>query len=216
MKKAKPLNLSFRATPWPGPRDHLFKEDSNWWHNARLDLGGKGWESYAVGYKSAADLLARRFLDDWQGNDNLTYPMVFLYRHYLELRLKQVIMLGQKLIAAPIARKKVSENHSLDELWKPCREILEKLGESGFWPTDPTQKLDNVGNLIAEFHSKDRVAENFRYPVTKKSKGGQGGQPTLPHLDSMGVRNLYKVMQRLDSFFVAQIAGIDFHLQQKE
>jgi hypothetical protein len=78
MKKPKRLNLNYRVAPWPRPGDKLFKEDSDWWHNARLDLGGKGWNAYAVGYKEAADSLARRILKNWQGNDILTYPMIFL------------------------------------------------------------------------------------------------------------------------------------------
>jgi hypothetical protein len=61
--------------------------------------------------------------------------------------------------------------------------------------------------LINEFEEKDGESINFRYPVTKKKKGGQS---TLPHLNLVGVRNLTKVMQRLDSFFTAQLAGIDF------
>jgi hypothetical protein len=205
-------SLSYRSIPWPMPKDKLFKEDSDWRHTARLNLGGKGWESYSTGYKEAADSLARRFIRKWQGNDILTYPMVFLYRHYLELRLKQVIILGQELLDEPISiQQKILENHWLNELWKPCREILEKLAEEEFWPKDPVEELDRVERLVDEFHTNDPDNINFRYPVTKKSKGSQ---PTLPHLNCVGVRNLYKIMQRLDSFFVAQIEGIGFYLHQ--
>ena len=207
----KLLSSSYHSIPMPTQNDQLFKEDSDWWHNARLDLSGKGWETYAAGYKEAADSLAKRFTKKWQGNDILIYPMVFLYRHYLELRLKQVIILGQKLLDEPIIiQAKILEKHWLEELWKPCREILEKLEETGCWPKEPVDKLDSVGRLIKEFHAKDPDAINFRYPVTKKSKGGQ---PTLPHLNRMSVRNLYKVIQRLDSFFAAQLEGIDYYLQ---
>jgi hypothetical protein len=41
------------------------------------------------------------------------------------------------------------------ELWKPCRSILEKIGEADFWPKMPTTKLDNVGRLVNEFHDID-------------------------------------------------------------
>ena len=202
----KRLSLSCRSIPWPTSKDRLFKEDSDWWHNARIDLGGKGWESYAAGYKEAGDLLARRFLKTCHGNDILTYPMVFLYRHYLELRLKQLIIFGQKALNEPTAsRQKLSENHELLELWKSCREILGKLADKRFWPRDPVSRLVGVGMLIGEFYKKDPRGTNFRYPVTKMN---QGGQPTLPQLNCVGVRNLYKAMQRLDSFFGAHIAGI--------
>jgi hypothetical protein len=217
MTKAKRLTINFRAIPWPMPGDQLFNDDSDWWHNAHLNLGGKGWESYAAGYKDAADSLARRFLKNWQGNDILTYPMVFCYRHYLELRLKQIIILGQMLLAGPIRikqeilEKRLENDHNLTRLWEPCREIIEGLGNEGYWPKDSVQQLDIVQNLINEFEEKDGESINFRYPVTKKKKGGQ---PTLPYLNLVGVRNLTKVMQRLDSFFTAQLAGIDFYLSE--
>jgi hypothetical protein len=212
MTKAKRLTVNFRAIPWPMPGDQLFKDDSDWWRNAHLNLGGKGWGAYSAGYKKAADLLARRFLKNWQGNDVLTYPIVFLYRQCLELRLKETIILGQKLIDEPIAiQQQIIEGHKLTELWKPCRKILEKIGDKNYWPKDPVEKLDSVENLIYEFDSKDPKAINFRYPVTKMS---EGGQPTLPHLNRTGIRNLYNVMQRFDSFFVAQIEGIDFYVRE--
>lgn len=204
----KRLSLSYPRRFWPTPKDQLFKDDSDWWRNAHLNLGGKDWGTYASGYKNAADALASRFLRNWHGNDALTYPMVFLYRHCLELRLKETIILGQRLIAVD---QKVLESHKLDELWTPCRKIIEKIGESGFWPKDSAKKLNSVEKLVNEFYDKDPDNINFRYPVTRRRRGNQ---PTLPHLNRVGVRNLCKVMQRLDSFFVAQIEGIDFYLHE--
>jgi hypothetical protein len=208
----KRLSLNYRRVRLPTPKDHLFKDDSDWWHNAHFNLAGKSWGTYSAGYKNAADLLARRFIKNWQGNDVLIYPMVFLYRHCLELRLKELIILGQRLLTEPYGiQQTILESHRLTELWTPCRKILERTSEKGFWPKDPATRLDIIEKLVKEFHAKDPFAMNFRYPVTRKSKGGQ---PTLPHLNRMGVRNLYNVMQRLDSFFTAQLDGIYFWLQQ--
>jgi hypothetical protein len=211
MRKPKGLNLSFRKATWPKKGDRLFTDDSDWWHNARLDLGGKGWESFACGYRQAADSLALKFLRNWQGNDMLIYPLVFLYRHYLELRLKRVIILGQKLLVEPISLnpKNLQNSHDLICLWTSCREVIEKLGVKGFWPKDSKEQLDNVGSLIKEFAEKDPDGINFRYPVTKDK---HGGKPTLPSLNVIGVRNLKRVMRRLDAYFTAQLDGIDVFL----
>jgi len=208
------LTLCFDTIPWPVLSDGLFREDSDWWQNARLDLGGKGWESYAYGYKNGGDILAEHFLQNCHGSDQLVFPIVFLYRHYLELRLKQVINDGQKLLDQPInIQETILERHDLIELWRPCRKILEKLGKMNFWPEDPAEKLDDVERLIKEFAGLDRESMSFRYPVTKKNKGSL---PTLPNLDRIGIRNLHEVMQRLDSYFVAQVTGIDFYLQESK
>ena len=138
--------------------------------------------------------------------------MVFLYRQFIELRLKEIIELGQGLLDEPVnIQPKILEDHKLLELWKPCRSILEKIGEAGFWPKMPATKLDNVGRLVNEFHDVDPWGINFRY---SKEKPSRGGRPTLPDLNRMGVRNLYRVMRRLDFFFTAQLDGIDYFLNE--
>jgi hypothetical protein len=85
------LDEKFESVAWPELGDKLFKVSPDDQHNASLNMGGKGWESYAYGYKKAADMLAMRFLEDCKGADIVGYPILFLYRHYIELRLKALI-----------------------------------------------------------------------------------------------------------------------------
>ena len=195
----KPLDLNFPDFSWPKATDLLFQEAVDWRHNAFLNLGGKSWESYAIGYKQAADFLAQRFLENYRGMDTLIYPIVFLYRHYVELCLKQMIVAGQSLLEQP---KDFKDIHDLVNLWKPCREILQEN-----WPEEPVATWDNVEKLIKEFNQQDTDGMNFRYPVTTKKKGRK---PTLPALDRVGIGNLYDVMQRLACFFECHIDGLEF------
>ena len=199
------LDLEFKSAPWPKPDDVLFQEDANWEHNAFLNLGGKAWGSYAHGYKGAADVLVERFLEDWQGMDTVTYPIVFLYRHYLELRLKELISDGQALLRKPVD---FQDQHSLVQLWRPCREILREI-----WPHEPVATWKNVERLLTEFDQIDSDSMCFRYPVTTKKTGRQ---PTLPKLDRVGIRHLHEVMQRLASFFEAHLDGVDFYRREGE
>lgn len=202
----KVLDKNIDMVPWPSAEDRLFREDPDWSHNACLDLGGKGWESYATGYKEAADALVDRFLAKELGVDSLAYPIVFLYRHYLELSLKQILLTGRTLLHQT---PDFEEIHGLDKLWSPCRQILKQI-----WPKESCSTWDNVGRLIHEFAKHDPAGMNFRYPLTTKSKAHlmKSRQPTLPHLNRVGIRNLYKVMQRLHSFFEAHLTGIDIYL----
>ncbi len=204
-KKANTLDLEFKSVPWPKPDDALFQEDVDWSHNAFLNLGGKEWGSYASGYKNAADVLVGRFLDDWCGMDIVTFPIVFLYRHYLELRLKELISEGQALLHQPID---FQDQHSLVALWRPCRGILHEI-----WPHEPAATWNSVERLLKEFDQIDPDGMCFRYPVTTKKTGRQ---PTLPKLDRVGIRHLHKVMQRLASFFEAHLAGVDFYRREEE
>ena len=208
-KDPKHLDLDFSLVPDLRPGDALFRRAAYWSRNAHLTLGGKGIESYAVGYKEAADVLAARFLEDWQGMDGLVYPIVFLYRHALELRLKQVIVAGQQLLDISVDfQEELLDKHKLLELWKIYRKILRGVK---CWPADPPQTLDAIEALVKDFDEKDPEGINFRYPHTIKRKGGK---PTLPNLTHVDIKNLHEVMQRLAVFFERQMDGIGEMLRE--
>lgn len=202
--KPNPLDMDLSMVPDPAPGDTLFNEAGDWSHNASLNLGGKEMGAYASGYKDAADILAARFLEDWQGMDALAYPIVSLYRHSLELRLKQVIVAGQQLLDAPVEfQDKLLEQHKLPELWRTYRKILERVK---CWSPDPPQTLTAIEALVKEFDEQDPQGINFRYPHHTKKKSGQ---PTLPRLTLFDIKNLHRVMHRLLAFFERQMDGID-------
>jgi hypothetical protein len=203
-KKMRALDMNLHVVPWPKAGDSLFKDDAKWSHNAFLNLGGKEWESYASGYKEAADVLVARFREDRRGMDVLAYPIVFLYRHYVELRLKQLSIEGRALLRKPTDFK---DEHCLLHLWHPCRQVLCEV-----WPQEPAATWDAVEELLREFDRRDPGGKCFCYPVTTKKNGRQ---PTLPKLDRMGIRNLYRVMQRLASFFEGHLTGIDVYRQEE-
>jgi len=57
------------------------------------------WELYSTGYKMAGDLL----IENADNNTSfLIYPIVFSYRHCIELRLKQISIEGNKLLNTPV------------------------------------------------------------------------------------------------------------------
>jgi hypothetical protein len=99
---------------WPKAGDSLFSRCDDTWNNACLNFARNPWDLYARGYLEAADHLANRVLESERGLGTWVYPIVFLYRHYLELRLKELIIQGSVLIEAPANLKL---NHRLDELW---------------------------------------------------------------------------------------------------
>jgi len=199
------LDMEPSSIPWPKPGDVLFQEDADCSHNACLNLGGKHWGAYASAYKEAADILVQRFLEDSKGLDALTYPILFLYRHHLELRLKELIAQGQGLLHQPID---LQEQHGLVKLWQPCHKILREI-----WPKEPAVTWDTVEKLIKEFDRMDPAGDSFRYPITSKKKGHQ---PTLPNLDRVGIPNLYEIMQRLASFFEGHLDGVDAYRGEED
>jgi hypothetical protein len=147
--------------------------------DADLTLGAGNWDAYALAYKLAGDLLAQRVGDSPWHSNLLGLPIVFLYRHYLELRLKELLESSATLLDLD---EGVPTDHYLSDHWHSLRPRLEQV-----WP-DAKHDLDAVEEKIHEFVEVDASAETFRYPVYKD------GRPTLrfkpqslelnPHIDT--------------------------------
>ncbi len=188
--------------PWPQKGDKLFAAGQDWWHNACLNYLGDDWELYVNGYKQAADVLVEHVIQIRSDQDTLVFPIVFLYRQYLELRLKQLIRDGCQLFDQPASFPK---RHELGRLWAECRPILSKL-ESPV----PASDLEAVDEAIAQFCAVDPISQAFRYPTDKE------GQPSLPaNLRYINLRNLAEVMEKISSFFDAAAMMISVYLEQK-
>jgi hypothetical protein len=82
------LDPKFR---WPAPDDKLFVSTDA---NSDADLSPR-FEAREFlireGYKNAADMLVEKSRESNLDRDSLVYPIVFCYRHYLELALKALI-----------------------------------------------------------------------------------------------------------------------------
>lgn len=163
--------------------DLLVGEDGPWQANAcvrwRLDQGMQ-----ADGYRMAAGRLAEN-APVWHEQDFLLYPIVFLYRHYVELRLKEVIGLGQKLAHERVA---VPEIHDLLTLWAKAKPYIERDLDAG--DSDRTDEIGHVERLIREFAALDPRGTAFRYATEV-----HGGRP----LPGERVRlNLYQFADTMD------------------
>jgi hypothetical protein len=189
-------------TPSPRRENMLFKSGSDWWHNACLNFNGIDINAYAIGYKQAADFLVERVSQDRSNQDTLVYPIAFLYRQYLELRLKQLILIGSKLLDTPA--KEENRHHGIDKLWKQCRKILEKVH-----PDENTNDFDDIEMYIVEFDRVDPSSTAFRYPADKE------GNPSLEGLKHINLRNLSEAMDKIAVLLDGAALEIDVLLQDK-
>ena len=85
----------------PHVEDKLFTEADGWWMNACLSWYHDTAEFYIVGYKEAADSLVECVNNRNGTADSLVFPTVFIYRQYLELRLKSLLEDGRRLLNKP-------------------------------------------------------------------------------------------------------------------
>jgi hypothetical protein len=185
---ANTLDLEFTAPSWPQSGDKLFVPGFG---RTVAYLGGFGtdFSRYAIGYKDAADALIEHTQEINSGADLQFYPIAFLYRQYLELRLKQLLISGGHVV---YNKSKLTLGHDLKRPWAEVRKILESV-----WPDTYADEMDTLGKCIEELCQLDAKSISFRYPVDTD------GQPTQLGLDRVDLVNLKGVMDRISSFLDA-------------
>ena len=157
----------------------------------RLGLYIYQWDTYCVGYKHAADLVVEnssigrlnydRYYNLSRSINVLVLPAVFLYRQYLELRLKS-IRIKYKIQKSIHEYNKIPNEveidllfernfykHDISTSWNKCKEIIEELNQAEH-DTDDSKELDVMGQYIKEFSDLDKTSYAFRYPIDTNGK----------------------------------------------
>lgn len=138
-------------------------------------LTGERMANYAIGYRQAAELLAKHVLDTGFDHDFLVYPTMFLYRQYVELRLKEIAVCGARLEDLPPPDGKLMGSHDLAPLWAYDREVLERI-ESG-----PSSDLDDAERTLNQLRWADKGSYAFRFATDKH--GNRSLPADLQHVD---------------------------------
>lgn len=187
----------------PSEDDRLFAEAEDWWMNACLDWYHDPTELYIVGYKEAADLLVNSVEQRKGTADSLIFPIVFLYRHYIELRLKSLLHDGRRLLDRD--HKEKSE-HQLSKLWPHVRDILNEL-----WPDGDAKQIKAVDTLIEQFEKADPRSTFFRYP-----KNFEGEKSVQLHTPRVNLRNLSEVVGAMSIILEGSAAAISEYQGYKD
>ena len=164
--------------------DQLFVEAEDWWMNACVNWYHDPTEVYISGYKEAGDSLVNSVADRRGTADSLFFPIVFLYRHYIELRIKSLLHDGHRLLDRESEQK---PEHQLSKLWPEVRAILVEL-----WPDGNEDDLATIDSLIAQFEQIDPRSTTFRYP-----KGFDGKNSLDIDSPRINLRNLKEVVGAL-------------------
>src|SRR5437762_1489081 len=90
------LNLEIPKLPWPDEQTTIFRAGEIGSSLAWLPQSPGQWHRYAEGYRDAAKWLYAKWCEDPIKPDYLGYPMVYLYRHYVELMLKELLQSGSQ------------------------------------------------------------------------------------------------------------------------
>ena len=153
------LDSEFR---WPTQGDKAFVASANSSENANIDESGHSRLVLMTdGYKKAGDLMVEAAGHDKLARDTLVFPIIFNYRHFLEISLKYLLATyGPAVGIAPNWR-----SHDLATLWGSVLEMLDRYGTA-----DPDEADPVVGAIILEFAKIDPNSYAHRYPVDRQGR----------------------------------------------
>jgi hypothetical protein len=194
----------------PRKEDILFRADtSDAMANACLNYTWSPESFYTEGYRVAARSLANQVLETCRDQDILVFPIVYLYRHHLELILKRLIVLGSSILERKLSEVEIRhlEKHRLDLLWNNFRPVLDAVCKEVGWKTPSQEDVEGVNSYIRQLTEVDPESQSFRYALSKK------GVPSVPHLKHINIRVLAEGMERLAYFLEGIEAGLD-HLEE--
>lgn len=180
----------------------LFIEAKDSEKNSRIHKTLDKWLYYAEGYKIAAELIEDKLLENLEKQDFLIYPLVYTYRHYLELKLKEIIVEGHGILNQTKDFQK--ESHDLIKLWHELERTMKLVYKEEYQAPQPT-----IEKKIKELHDTDINSDGFRYPMNQK------GKQNLENLKVINFRNfkdeVLEVKQYLetiaDSFYAIKDAN---------
>ncbi len=156
---------------------------------------------YIEGYRLAAQAVFEAAIRDRKSPEYFIWPLANLWRHFLELSMKDLIAMGREIQGDP---SEFPTSHRLMYLWREVRKYFELTGHGD------SSELPIVETTIAEFETIDPAGVGFRYPV---DRGFQGGSlPNAPKYINLGT--LEEQMEALANFFDAARMALRHHLDQ--
>lgn len=134
---------------------------------------------FAHAYHSAAQHLVGQMKGNTGYRDYEAYPILFLYRHALELYLKAIVFKGATLLKLlseeTIDYSNFFTKHELSSLL-PAIQIIWKLVD---WDWDfgieQVKTFEDFSDMVKDLEEIDPSSFSFRYPVDKRFKA------VLPH-----------------------------------
>ena len=179
-----------RNNSFPAKGDKLFisiPHEGRW-----LPSGIKDIFKLSEGYRlSAVSLYQEIKKNEWINKPYLSSAMIFSFRQFLEVRLKELIYIGKREL---FEEPQFKATHSLEDLFQTyAKEVLPKAD-----PSFDKELVSIVNKLIHEFNFIDPKSMSFRYPVDKELNPNHN----LPNFD---IDNFKDVMDKLANFFDSQL-----------
>lgn len=169
---------------------------------------------YATAFHEAGRTLLREVLSR-EGSffDFEALPIVYLYRHALELAFKSIILAGDRFLEAPVSaqeRAHILTTHRLVPLFRAACRVFEARGWGKQLDLPSIATIDDLRAVLEEFDKVDEASAGFRYPTDKKLQG------SLPHHFMFDLRAFGEVLDPLlDLLESAEVALDEAEIEQE-
>jgi len=178
-------------SPLPAAGDRVFRktnDDDRIWVEKTLSRGSL----YMDGYKWAADVLFRHVEDNPADRDDgsmdstnwLIYPIYFLYRHAIELSLKQM---REGLPAKPDGD--IRYDHNLHHLWNEVKDWVQQIAGNRL-----RAESEEFEKLIEEINRADSQGDAGRYELHRN------GAETFKDHRPIDLPNLRETLNKMLNF----------------
>jgi hypothetical protein len=127
---------------------------------------------HASAFKNAAEMLIGQHLNQTFNNDSLVFPVLTLYRHSIEVILKDLIrlgltmdvydaaeltaILGKDYNGGELGKGAVLTRHGLNPLWCQALKLINSIEEAD-------ERAAVAGELINQLHEVDEDGQTLRY-----------------------------------------------------
>lgn len=185
--------------PWPEKGDSLFQESDRrrdaWIHPMDVNF-----TVYASTYRKGAERLLQTVSPGKRPDELLIYPILFLYRHHVELGLKYILSVWCDYEERNF---KSFTNHKLKYLWTQCRKVIEDTLIDG--DDEPTEAVEK---MIFELDGIDPRSMSFRYPIDLDGKTSFGKEQFVD------LERLFIGMQKVSNYLEAAAMGVSEYYNQ--
>ncbi len=179
----------------------------NFQHAANREFG-----FYARAFHKAGQALFERMFDSNGYNDLEGCPIIFLYRHALELYLKAIVLHGDVILQVNgktlLANRTVLQRHSLLPFLPLLKQTFEAVGWNWDLNIEGLHTFEEVEELLRDFDAVDIGSYTFRYPVDTR------GNPSVPHHFMVHMPTFCKRMDALLESLEGAVMGLEVTEQE--
>lgn len=169
------------------------------------------WGKHITEYKEAADMLFR-YVAEKRMYNFLVYPILFLYRHYIELQIKEIVINARLYLGR---KERFPRGHDIGKLWRICKEVMQAIDSSiepNLTEEQKIQSKDIYDGLEKDINALAKLdpSSATRYPVDVD------GNPIEISWGDFNFRELPELIERIDCHLGGIATGVYQILSDKE